>query len=508
MGAFAKRAADVLEDWQTRLEDQKQRLHEQIPTSEESAQAKAQAILDSLKSKAMMYGYRLRREKAMPGNLVPGAGVPGREVVISLPAVKQGWYEPRLRSKTAALHDGVWDGGEGDEVDYAEWLMAEANKNVTGRLTNHVFNPKLKGMLDTEMERLRKRYPFKRKPMPVPLSAKPRWSGAGTQKLAEDLIPGGKADGRPVSDFNAKQIEEGMQIEKEHTDSKAKAKEIATDHLTEIPDYYTRLKEMEDEAKSDEQAKDKVTPSDREALLRRLRSGSVDDEQMHEFYKQRNLSPDDAETAIYKETKKLLDKQALLGAVTAPLREAAEDVQAEIANALEAKKERMTRVTSSPYTLPWFLPAASMTVPKAFYRGYQKADEDIEQLQDVQLKERLEKARAEFEDALAQEYAGRKTASMGGVIDGLADMHIKSAEGELNAVLGAYLALASLAASGAHSTAKAWVEKRDPRYQEMRAMREALQQRGISHMPYVFVDPTSLAAGNTDLTEGSTDLSV
>ena len=37
----------------------------------------------------------------------------------------------------------------------------------------------------------------------------------------------------------------GINVETEHTKSKKKAKEIALDHLEEIPDYYTRLKKME-----------------------------------------------------------------------------------------------------------------------------------------------------------------------------------------------------------------------------------------------------------------------
>jgi hypothetical protein len=41
----------------------------------------------------------------------------------------------------------------------------------------------------------------------------------------------------------------GIQVEFEHTDDFSIAKFIAKDHLAEIPDYYIRLKKMEDEAK-------------------------------------------------------------------------------------------------------------------------------------------------------------------------------------------------------------------------------------------------------------------
>ncbi len=42
-----------------------------------------------------------------------------------------------------------------------------------------------------------------------------------------------------------KQLEMGMKVEMEHTDSKDKAKEIAMDHLWADPSYYTKLKKIE-----------------------------------------------------------------------------------------------------------------------------------------------------------------------------------------------------------------------------------------------------------------------
>lgn len=79
------------------------------------------------------------------------------------------------------------------------------------------------------------------------------------QYLAENEIPHGKADGMspemiakkhniPVAEIE-KQIKMGIEIEYEHTDDKSKAREIAMDHLEEFPDYYTRLRKMETQAK-------------------------------------------------------------------------------------------------------------------------------------------------------------------------------------------------------------------------------------------------------------------
>jgi len=70
-----------------------------------------------------------------------------------------------------------------------------------------------------------------------------------------EAIPGGLAKGRPDSDFDPAQIEKGIKVELEHTGDKEKAREIAKDHLTEIPDYYDRLDKMEGEAEGKDKKK-------------------------------------------------------------------------------------------------------------------------------------------------------------------------------------------------------------------------------------------------------------
>lgn len=47
------------------------------------------------------------------------------------------------------------------------------------------------------------------------------------------------------ADFDQKQLEKGVKVEKEHTNNEYVAKLIAKDHLVELPDYYTRLDKME-----------------------------------------------------------------------------------------------------------------------------------------------------------------------------------------------------------------------------------------------------------------------
>jgi hypothetical protein len=60
-------------------------------------------------------------------------------------------------------------------------------------------------------------------------------------------------DPRPDSQYDYEQLKMGCQVEKEHTSSPVRAKIIAKDHLDEIPDYYTRLKKMEDSADTEDE---------------------------------------------------------------------------------------------------------------------------------------------------------------------------------------------------------------------------------------------------------------
>jgi hypothetical protein len=69
----------------------------------------------------------------------------------------------------------------------------------------------------------------------------------GGRVVSKDI---GKHNDRPDSDFDADELALGIKIEKEHTDNEEEAKDIAKDHLKEIPDYYSRLKKMEEGAKT------------------------------------------------------------------------------------------------------------------------------------------------------------------------------------------------------------------------------------------------------------------
>jgi len=61
------------------------------------------------------------------------------------------------------------------------------------------------------------------------------------QSVNEDTIPGGKGDMKDSADVDGSELKVGIAVEIEHTDDKEKAEEIAMDHLTEDPHYYSKL---------------------------------------------------------------------------------------------------------------------------------------------------------------------------------------------------------------------------------------------------------------------------
>ena len=73
--------------------------------------------------------------------------------------------------------------------------------------------------------------------------------------INEEVIPGGLAQGLSVRDIAKKHgvdpadiqyaLEDGIQIELEHTTSKDVAREIAMDHIFEDPKYYEKLRTIE-----------------------------------------------------------------------------------------------------------------------------------------------------------------------------------------------------------------------------------------------------------------------
>lgn len=67
----------------------------------------------------------------------------------------------------------------------------------------------------------------------------------------ENKLKGGLGDEFSEKNFDSKELKMGIDIEKEHTNDSNIAREIAMDHLAEIPDYYSRLKKMEKTVKKE-----------------------------------------------------------------------------------------------------------------------------------------------------------------------------------------------------------------------------------------------------------------
>jgi hypothetical protein len=65
------------------------------------------------------------------------------------------------------------------------------------------------------------------------------------------FVNAGRAYEKGIKEENvdAKELEMGIAVEKEHTSNLDVAKRIALDHLAELKDYYTRLAKMEEEGK-------------------------------------------------------------------------------------------------------------------------------------------------------------------------------------------------------------------------------------------------------------------
>lgn len=135
---------------------------------------------------------------------------------------------------------------------------------------------------------------------------------------------------------------------------------------------------------------------------------------------------------------------------------------------------------SKPRHLPWYLPALMLATPAAGYASYKSVDKLLDATRRREIEAAKDKAKVEYEKALAAEYAGRKSASGDEAVDGLARMYAldKSAflDGELGTVAGVYTTLALLSALAGHMAGKKFVESRDP----VRAKQEALEKAIIA----------------------------
>ncbi len=59
--------------------------------------------------------------------------------------------------------------------------------------------------------------------------------------INEQVLIGGKGDDTDESTIDKNELEVGIAVEAEHSSDKSTAKEVAIDHLTENPKYYSEL---------------------------------------------------------------------------------------------------------------------------------------------------------------------------------------------------------------------------------------------------------------------------
>jgi len=71
------------------------------------------------------------------------------------------------------------------------------------------------------------------------------------KEVIDHLKKHGESVNQPDDKYNPRQLKMGIKVEYEHTPSKEASKEIAKDHLEELPDYYDRLNKMEKEAENE-----------------------------------------------------------------------------------------------------------------------------------------------------------------------------------------------------------------------------------------------------------------
>jgi hypothetical protein len=76
-----------------------------------------------------------------------------------------------------------------------------------------------------------------------------------SRTVKKDLLQGGAGDNLPDRDFSEPALAEGAKHEHEHTRDDQVAKEIAKDHLSEDPQYYEKIKEIEKGAEAQPKAK-------------------------------------------------------------------------------------------------------------------------------------------------------------------------------------------------------------------------------------------------------------
>jgi len=177
------------------------------------------------------------------------------------------------------------------------------------------------------------------------------------RKVAADLSGEAAKKGLTPDEVNPEQLEEGEDVEMEHTDDPDVAQRIALDHLTELPDYYTRLAEMEEEGKKElglpEEEDEEEEEPETEDVAEFLRENpSPSDDEFHDWAEDEGFEPDDAEEVAYRmaaETAKQASAELGIGGFRSDL--LLEDLRkaTSIGSIKEATSRVGTYATNSPH---------------------------------------------------------------------------------------------------------------------------------------------------------------
>jgi hypothetical protein len=135
---------------------------------------------------------------------------------------------------------------EGFLMDIADQAQDEYSSKVTKRIYGN------------ELVGIALAYKISRKEAEEEDNPKPKKRKGTSVNEANTKVKGGLADKLTTKDIAEKfgvsvtkierELRMGIPVELEHTKDKSVAKDIAMDHLAEMPDYYTRLNKLEDTA--------------------------------------------------------------------------------------------------------------------------------------------------------------------------------------------------------------------------------------------------------------------
>jgi len=497
MGKFSKLADDVLgNDWRSRLGEQENRLRKYIPTSRDEALSKAKSILKQLQEKSYMAGVEAHLANRAAQPQIPimkptMSGVPGRQVTIS-----SGEPKAALQGipKTSAIMSGtsMMDSGlVGTAPQFASSRPSVTSKpSVPPTIGNLGALPKVRPPIADKLNSLANKPGASPKALnitsgasasnlvPRQTSTQPRRVKSSPSFQPSQIKPEVPQVGEVSNVVPAPQGSpapaQGSGTASVGGSSQGSLMDLQRGYRPDMAEL-TGLSQGQGAIWANKPMTDKENEEWGSRRVGRPMT-SVDRKAFSNSRGMKGPIPD-FDTWVKSRGKEEPKSAGVLDMAMNPAIEMWEDAKSNLAKRLDATRLSAMQTTADPGTIPWFYPSVASSVPKSFMRGYRETDKALDEEQARKLTEELESAKLDFEKSLAEEYTSSHPKTAGELIDGLAQAHVKQAEGELNQAMGVYLALATLLGEGTHEFAKNWVEKRDPKRQEYKALRSAVLRR-------------------------------